>query len=182
MWLEIRYFGWLVRATVLYAVSGIQQDSNSSLSMSMWPVHFLHCNTCCDHRCMEGCVLGTSQPSFEPESKARPNLLAWFSSVLIAIPPKIWFLQCFFAKTIYENIQKSAFLLSVRPIFETEWLLRNECRDVMWRPWRPFPYTYGCDYSSPFPFHVIISLSLQLLTIFFHHLSFLISHYIDPEF
>ena len=28
------------------------------------------------HRCMGGCVLGTSQPSFKPESKARPNCFA----------------------------------------------------------------------------------------------------------
>ena len=29
-----------------------------------------------NHRCMGGFVLGTSQPNFEPDSKARPNLLA----------------------------------------------------------------------------------------------------------
>ena len=28
------------------------------------------------HRCMGGSVLGTSQPSFEAESKARPNIVA----------------------------------------------------------------------------------------------------------
>ena len=57
---------------------------------------------------MGGCVLGTSQPSFELESEAKPNLLARFSPVSIAILLNITIFlqlehqnmiaQCFFAK------------------------------------------------------------------------------------
>ena len=36
--------------------------------------------------CMGGYVLGTSQPSFEPKSKARTILMALYLSGLIAIP------------------------------------------------------------------------------------------------
>ena len=35
------------------------------------------------HRRMERFVLGTSRPSFKPESKARPNLLVLFPTVCV---------------------------------------------------------------------------------------------------
>ena len=72
-------------------------------------------------------MLGTSQPSFEPESKARPNLLAQFSSVFISNPLKITvFLPLdhtkmtfamLFCKKIHENNHDLHFLLSFRLIF-----------------------------------------------------------------
>ena len=94
---------------------------------------------------MGGLVLGTSQPSFEPESKARPNLLAWFSSVFITIPLKITtflpldyrkMIFAMFCKKIYEIFRNLYFYLVLGQYFtpfETKWPLRpniGKSRDV----------------------------------------------------
>ena len=72
------------------------------------------------HRCMERFVLGTSQPSFKPESKARPNLLVLFPTVCIGIPLKITiFLPLDHQKMTFAMLfcQKSSFLFRCRLIF-----------------------------------------------------------------
>ena len=79
------------------------------------------------HRRMERFVLGTSRPSFKPESKARPNLLVLFPTVCLGIPLKIiiflpldhkkmTFAMLFCQKSI-KIIKNPHFYLSFMPIF-----------------------------------------------------------------
>ena len=67
---------------------------------------------------MGGFVLGTSQSSFKPESKVRPNLLVLFQTVCIGIPLKITIFlpldhhkmtNAMFCKKIDENSQNLHF-------------------------------------------------------------------------
>ena len=96
----------------------------------------------CLHRCMRGCVLGTSQPSFEPESKARPNLLAWFSSVFIAIPFQNHHVSAYWPQkydlwnVVWQQKSSKIFICihfywvlgQFFLTFETKWLLRPNIR------------------------------------------------------